>query len=642
MIPELGHVALILALQLALLQALLGLIGAARGHAGAMALARSAATGQLVLVLLGYAALFWAFYSNDFSVVNVAEHSSRRLPPAYRLTAAWGAHEGSFLLWTSLSAGWSVAFVLLSRKLPAELRARVVGVMGLLGFCFLAFILFTSNPFMRLHPPPADGGDLNPLLQDPGMILHPPLLYMGYVGFSVAFAFAIAALLAGRVDQLWARWVRPWALVGWVFLTLGVMVGSWWAYYELGWGGWWFWDPSENASLMPWLAGTALVHSLAVTDQRANLRVWTVFLAIGTFSLSLLGTFLIRSGVLSSVHSFAQDPARGLFILVFLSMVIGGALLLFARRAKSLRSGAEPLAPVISRGSAILGGNVLLLVALATVLLGTLYPLLLDVFGLGKISVGAPYFNAVFVPIMVPVLLLLGIAPRLRWQPTRLSELARSLRWHGAAALALAISIPFAVGEFKWQAALGVGLAAWIVFTTLEGWLALRRRTAMLPLSAIAGGLAHLGLALGIAGIGLVSAYQSERSVALTKGETAALGGYEFVFQGAVEVPASNYSAMRATVAVRSDGQPFATLLPEKRIYRTSRLTMTEAAIRYGFAGDVYVALGEPLHGGAWSVQLYIKPFVGWLWAGALMMALGGLLAAVGLAGQSNRRSAAI
>ena len=628
MIPELGHVALILALQLALLQGLLGLAGASRANTRWMAMARSAVGGQLLFVLLGFAALIWSFLANDFSVMNVADHSSRYLPIEYRFTAAWGSHEGSFLLWTTLMAGWTLAVVFFSRSLPAELVARVIGVMGLLSSCFLAFILFTSNPFMRLHPPPANGSDLNPLLQDPGMIIHPPLLYMGYVGFSVAFAFAIAALISGKLDEAWARWVRPWALTAWSFLTLGVMVGSWWAYYELGWGGWWFWDPAENASLMPWLAGTALLHSMVVTEQRGALRVWTVFLSLGAFSLSLLGTFLVRSGVLSSVHSFAQDPLRGLFILVILAIVIGGALILFARRASVIKIADE--FKLVSRETAILTGIVLLLAALGTVLLGTLYPLILDALGLGKISVGPPYFNTVFVPMMIPVLLLLGIAPHLRWRDQNITEVLRGLRWHALAALLVAFAVPFAFGEFKWQAALGLGLATWMILTTLGSLISHWRTVGALPVRAIGMGFAHVGLAIGIIGMGLVSAYQSEQTVLMQKGGKASLGGYEFVFQGAAELPGSNYSAMRGTLQLGRDGQTIATLLPEKRIYLASKMTITEAAIRYGVFGDVYVALGDPMPGGAWSVQLYIKPFVGWLWAGALFMACGGLLAALG------------
>ncbi len=634
MTPELGHVALIIALQLALLQGILGLAGAAREKAVWMAMARGAAGGQLLFVAIGFLVLVWSFVINDFSVMNVADHSSRFLPVQYRITAAWGSHEGSFLLWTLLMAGWTAAVVIAGRKLPADLHARVIGIMGLLSFCFLAYLLFTSNPFMRLHPPPANGSDLNPLLQDPGMIIHPPLLYMGYVGFSVSFAFAIAALISGRLDEVWARWVRTWTLLAWVFLTLGIMVGSWWAYYELGWGGWWFWDPSENASLMPWLAGTALVHSLVVSEQRGALRVWTVFLALAAFALSLVGTFLVRSGVLSSVHAFALDPLRGLFILVFLGILVGASLILFAKRAGAVKTAGN--FSMVSREAAMLTGNVLLLAALATVLLGTLYPLILDAFGLGKISVGPPYFNAVFVPMMIPVLLLLGIAPWMRWGRENLPELLPRLRWQAAAAVVAGLALPFAFGEWQWQAALGLTLAAWMILATISG-LVVRSRAAVLPLGAWGMGCAHVGLAIGIIGMGLVSAYQSEKTVAMQAGDSARLGQYEFVFRGAEEAPASNYSAMRGTVELLEQGRAIGTLLPEKRIYRSSQMKMTEAAIRYGFSGDVYVAMGEPLPGGAWSMQLYLKPFVGWLWGGALLMALGGLLAALGARNKGAR-----
>jgi cytochrome c-type biogenesis protein CcmF len=637
MIPELGQVALIVALQLALIQGILGLTGATRGNARWMAMARGAVGGQLLFVLLGFGALVWSFMINDFTVMNVADHSSRYLAIEFRITAAWGSHEGSFLLWTLLLGAWTLALAFLGRDMPAEMLARIVGVLGLLSFSFLAFILFTSNPFMRLHPPPADGNDLNPLLQDPGMIIHPPLLYMGYVGFAVVFAFAVAALISGRLDEVWARRVRPWALAAWIFLTLGIMVGSWWAYYELGWGGWWFWDPSENASLMPWLAGTALLHSLAVSDRQGALRVWTAFLAIGAFSLSLLGTFLVRSGVLSSVHAFAQDPLRGLFILIFLALVIGGSLLLFALRARAVKAGGG-FAP-LSRESAILAGNVLLVVALGTVLLGTLYPLVLDALDLGKISVGPQYFNAVFVPIMVPLLILLGIGPQLRWRTADFAGIRRRLRWPALAALILAAGLPFAFAEWKWQAALGIGLAAWMILATVTGLIERRRQAGQLPIEAFGMGFAHAGLAVGIIGMGLVSAYQSERTVSMKPGDRTTLGPYEFVFQGAVEVPASNYAAMRATVDLNRDGKTVSTLSPEKRIYRSTRMTMTEAAIRYGLSGDVYVALGEPLPEGAWSVQVYLKPFVGWLWGGAVLMAVGGLLAAVGAGRRQTARA---
>jgi len=635
MIPELGHAALIVALQLALLQGFFGLAGAWRDNPGWMAMARGASVGQLLCVLVGFLALAWSFVVNDFSVMNVADHSSRHLPLQYRVTATWGSHEGSFLLWTLLLSGWTVAVAWQGRPLPADLHARVMGILGLLAFFFLAYLLFTSNPFMRLHPPPANGSDLNPLLQDPGMVLHPPLLYMGYVGFSVAFAFAIAALISGRLDAAWARWARPWTLMAWTFLTLGIMIGSWWAYYELGWGGWWFWDPSENASLMPWLAGTALLHSLMATEQRNALRVWTVLLALLAFSLSLIGTFLVRSGVLSSVHAFALDPLRGLFILVFLCILIGSSLILFAKRAGSIKSAAQ--LHMVSRESALLTGNVLLLAALATVMLGTLYPLILDAFGGGKISVGPPYFNAVFVPMMVPVLLLLGLAPRMRWGEASLPDVLKQIRWQAVAAVAIGLALPLAFGDWRWQAALGLALAAWVILSTVTGLLARRLASGGLPLSAWGMGTAHVGLAVGLIGMGLVSAYQSEKTVAMKAGDIAQLGAYEFMYQGAQEVPGPNYSAMRGTLELKKSGQTVGTLLPEKRIYVRSKMTMTEAAIRYGFSGDVYVAMGEPLPDGVWSMQLYLKPFVGWLWGGALLMAAGGVLAAMGARRKDNK-----
>ena len=525
-------------------------------------------------------------------------------------------------------AAWTLATMLFGRRLPQDLLARIAGIMGLLSTCFLAYVLVASNPFMRLHPAPADGQDLNPLLQDPGMIIHPPLLYMGYVGFSVAFAFALAALVSGKYEGTWARWVRPWTLVAWAFLTLGIMVGSWWAYSELGWGGWWFWDPTENASLMPWLAGTALVHALVVTDRRGSLRVWTVLLSLAAFSLSLLGTFLVRSGVLSSVHAFAQDPLRGTFILVFFALVVGGSLAVFARRAGMLA--AKGAFGAVSRESALLAGMVLLLATLAAVMLGTLYPLVLDALGLGKISVGPPYFNAVIVPMMAPVLLLIALGPLLPWGKASLREALARARWPALAALVALVALAFAPDGLRWQAALGTGLAAWIATGTLLGLASRRRATGRLGAGALGMGCAHLGMAVVVAGIGLVSGYQLDKTVAMKPGEQATLGRYSFTFLGAAEVPGPNYAAMRGTLAVTSGGHPVATLAPEKRIYRSSRQTMTEAAIRYGFLGDVYVSLGEPLPERAWSVQLYVKPFVGWLWGGALLMALGGLLAAIG------------
>ncbi len=624
MIPEFGHVGLILALQLALAQGVLGFVGAARGDARLMAAARGAAVGQGLFVAFGFGVLAWSFYGNDFSVLNVAEHSSRHLPVVYRITATWGSHEGSILLWALILSGWTVAVVRLAKPVADVVAGRAVGVLGVISSGFLAFILFTSNPFLRLDPPPPEGLDLNPLLQDPGMILHPPLLYMGYVGFSVAFAFAVAALLSGRLDEEWARRARPWTLVAWLFLTLGIMVGSWWAYYELGWGGWWFWDPTENASLMPWLVGTGLLHSLAVTGKRGVFQVWTVFLAIGAFALSLIGTFLVRSGVLSSVHAFAQDPARGFFLLLLLAVLVGAALWVLALRAPKHAAHGRGFA-LLSRETLILAGNVLLLVATGTVMLGTLYPLMLDALGQGKVSVGPPYFNSVFVPLMVPVLLLLGIGPLAYWQQASWPEILRGMKRPVLAAVVLGPALSLAYGELRWQAALGLGLAVWIVLSTLPRLL---RRGCTLAQAGM--GLAHCGVAIGIIGIGMVTAFESERSLTMTAGESASVAGHEWLFKGIAEVPGPNYSAVRGTLAVSRGGSPVAELQPEKRVYHATKTAMTESAIRYGMFGDLYAVLGDPLSHQTWTVRIFHKPFIGWVWGGAVTMALGAALAAFG------------
>jgi cytochrome c-type biogenesis protein CcmF len=630
MIPELGHFALILALLLATVQGTLPLVGAQTGSTPLMAVARPAALGQLAFVALAFAALAYAFLANDFSVKNVASNSFSQLPPMYRLTATWGSHEGSMLLWVLMLAGWTAALAVLSRRLPAETRARVLGVLGLVSVGFLAFVVATSNPFERLLPAPADGRDLNPLLQDAGMILHPPMLYMGYVGFAVSFAFAIAALLGGRLDATWARWSRPWATLAWMFLTIGIALGSWWAYRELGWGGWWFWDPTENASLMPWLAGTALLHSLAVTERRGQFRTWTLFLSIAAFALSLLGTFLIRSGVLSSVHAFANDPARGLFILGLLAVVVGGSLLLYAWRFPGAGK-AEPFG-WLSRESLLLGNNALLMAALATVMLGTLYPLFLDALGLGKVSVGPPYFDAVFVPLFVPLLFLVALGPLTPWRQGSATELARRLRWTFVLALGVGLGVPLAQGDLRPMAALGVFLAAWILLGVLVALLEARQRAGgrlrALPRGVWGMLVAHAGLAVVVVGITLVSAYQAERDVRMNVGDHVELAGHRFVFKGATGRAGPNYVADRATMEVTApDGRTF-TLYPEKRKYNATGVGMTEAALRSGVLGDLYVSLGEHLGGHAWSVRVYHRPFVGWLWAGGALMALGGLLAA--------------
>ena len=634
MTPEVGHFALILALAVALVLGVLPLAGAVRGQSAWMAVARPAARLQLLFVVVAYACLTEAFVRNDFSVLYVAEHSNSALPLMYRVAAVWGGHEGSILLWILMLAGWTFAVATFSRHLPERMVARILGVMGLVSVGFLLFTLLTSNPFERLLPAAAEGRDLNPLLQDPGMVIHPPMLYMGYVGFSVAFAFALSALLSGRLDAAWARWSRPWVTVAWCFLTLGIALGSAWAYYELGWGGWWFWDPVENASFMPWLAGTALMHSLAVTERRGGFRMWTALLAIIAFSLSLLGTFLVRSGVLSSVHAFATDPARGVFILAFLVVVIGGSLLLFAWRAPKVGVGGS--FELVSRESMLLANNVLLLVATAAVLLGTLYPLVLDALGLGKLSVGPPYFETVFVPMVAPALFLMGVGPIARWRQASAIDLARRLRWALAVSALTALVAPFALGSWTPWVGFGLLLASWIVsssavnlWTRLRGHPApgLHARLAAQPASYYGMLLAHGGMAVFIVGVTLVKAYSIEKDVRMLPGDTATLGAYVFRFEGVADLRGPNYTGARATMTVTRDGRTVATLLPEKRLYTATGMPMTEAAIDPGLTRDLYVSVGEPLPDGAWAVRLHVKPFVDWIWGGCVLMALGGLLA---------------
>src|SRR5688500_100041 len=534
MIPEIGQFALIIALFLALTQAVLPLYGASSGNPTWIALAAPLGQAQFVFVVIAFACLAYSFITNDFSVLNVASNSNSQLPLHYRLAATWGSHEGSLLLWTLMLALWTVAVSLFSRHLPEEMTARVLSVMGIVSVGFLLFMLLTSNPFERLFPVPPDGRDLNPLLQDPARVAHPPLLYMGYVGFSVAFAFAIAALIGGRLDATWARWSRPWTTVAWCFLTCGIALGSFWAYYELGWGGWWFWDPVENASFMPWLVGTALIHSLAVTEKRGGFRSWTVLLAIAAFSLSLLGTFLVRSGVLTSVHAFATDPKRGIFILAFLVIVIGGSLLLYAWRAKQVGLGSK--FEVVSRESFLLSNNVLLTVAAASVLLGTLYPLIIDALGMGKLSVGPPYFNSVFVPLMVPAVFLMGVGPIARWKKSSLPELAVRLRWAFLASVVTALILPFVIGQWKPLVSLGLMLAIWIVATafvnlrerirTGPGQLSLARKLATQSRSYYGMQLAHIGVAVFVVGVTMVTGYQTEQDVRMEIGDTVNAGGY--------------------------------------------------------------------------------------------------------------------
>jgi cytochrome c-type biogenesis protein CcmF len=637
MIPEIGHFSLILAFCFAVVQGLLPLIGTVRNKPALMLFAVPAARAQFLFITLAFISLDYAFYSNDFSVLYVASNSNSHLPLAYRLAAIWGGHEGSMLLWVSILGLWTMAVTFFAKDLPYRFRTTLIAVMGLVSVGFLLFILFTSNPFIRLIPAAIDGRDLNPLLQDPGMVFHPPVLYMGYVGFSVAFGFAIAALIDGSLNVVWARWTRPWTTVAWVFLTLGIAFGSRWAYYELGWGGWWFWDAVENASFMPWLVGTALIHSLAVTEKRNAFKAWTVLLSICAFSLSLLGTFLVRSGVLTSVHAFATDPGRGLFILIFLAIVIGGALLLFALRAPSVGLGER--FDVVSRESLLLANNVILAAASASVLLGTLYPLLIDALGMGKLSVGPPYFDAVFVAIMAPGIFLMGIGPIARWKKSTLPDLATKLRWAFIVSIVSAILVPNIMGKFSLMIFVGLVMAFWVlssVVTALRIRLTQTRSDASLfsKLATITPAfygmlLAHLGLAVFVIGVTMVKGYESEQDVRMAPGQTLTIAGMDFRFDGAKAEMGPNYESMKGTFYISKNGQEITTLYPEKRFYPVQGSVMTEASISPGVIRDLYISLGEQLESGAWSVRIYIKPFVQWIWAGAILMALGGILALI-------------
>ena len=633
MIPEIGQFALILALLLAVVQGVLPIFGAARVNPVWMDIARPAAQGQFTFVAIAFGCLAWSFIQNDFSVLNVATNSNSQLPIQYRIAATWGSHEGSLLLWVLMLNVWTVGVTVFSRHLPAAMVARVIGVLGLVSVGFILFLLLTSNPFERLLPAAAEGRDLNPLLQDPGMVIHPPMLYMGYVGFSVAFAFAIAALIGGKLDATWARWSRPWTTLAWCFLTIGIMLGSWWAYYELGWGGWWFWDPVENASFMPWLVGTALMHSLAVTEKRGGFKSWTVLLAICAFSLSLMGTFLVRSGVLTSVHAFATDPRRGIFILTFLVVVIGSSLALFAWRAPKVGLGGG--FKLVSRESMLLTNNVFLLVAAGSVLLGTLYPLFLDALDLGKISVGPPYFDSVFVPLMTPALFLMGIGPMARWKEASLPDLLVRVKWAFAVSVASALLLPLTMGKWSPMISFGLLLAFWILTTAVVN-LRLRlaavsgdlwSRLSSQPRSYYGMLLAHCGVAVFIIGVTLVKGYETERDVRMAIGDTVTVGGYTFRFEGVENTTGPNYRAARGNVTVLQGERTLRVMHPEKRIYNAQNMPMTEAAISTGLFGDLYVSLGEPVSDGAWSVRVYRKPFVTWIWGGCIIMALGGFLA---------------
>ena len=634
MIPEIGQVALILALMTALVLGIAPLIGAQTNRPALMNLARPSAIGLFLWVTFSYVCLVISFINNDFSVLNVAQNSNSALPLMYRIGASWGSHEGSILLWCFMMAGWTLAVAIFSKHLPIKMISRILGVLGLLNIGVLLFTLLTSNPLDRMLPAALEGKDLNPLLQDPGMIIHPPFLYMGYVGSAVAFAFAIAALLSGRLDAAWARWSRPWVTLAWCFLTIGIALGSAWAYYELGWGGWWFWDPVENASFMPWLVGTALIHSLAVTEKRGGFKMWTALLAILAFSLSLLGTFLVRSGVITSVHAFATDPKRGIFILGFLALVVGGSLLLFAWRAPKANIGGD--FGTVSRESMLLSNNVLLLVATAAVLLGTLYPMLLDALDLGKISVGVPYFEAVFVPLMTPALFLIGIGPISRWRQSPVIDLAHKLKWAAAVSVISAILAPLVLRSWTPLVGFGLFLAVWIIATTcnqlVERAFSNRDRgviknLAAQPASYYGMFLAHIGVAVFIIGVTGVRGFESEKDVRMAIGSSIEAGGYNFQFLGVQAIDGPNYKAIRGVFDVSQNGKLVSRMEPEKRMYTASQMPMTEAAIDPGLTRDLYVSLGEPINANEWTVRIHIKPFVDWIWGGCLFMALGGFLA---------------
>jgi len=633
MIPELGHFALILATVVALIQGVMPLTGTYLPSRSLQitlqSLARPMAILQFVLVALSFAALATAFLTNDFSVTYVVQHSNSLLPKPYQFAAVWGGHEGSLLLWVLLLAVWSMAVALFSKSLPLDMVARVLSVLGLISVGFLLFILTTSSPFERLLPAALDGRDLNPLLQDPGLVIHPPMLYMGYVGMSVAFAFAVAALLSGRLDAAWARWSRPWTVIAWTFLTFGIGLGSWWAYYELGWGGWWFWDPVENASLMPWLVATALIHSLMVTEKRGSFKAWTVLLAIAAFSLSLLGTFLVRSGVLTSVHAFASDPKRGVFVLMFLAVVVGSSLTLFAWRAPRVTLGGRM--ELVSRESFLLANSVLLVVATGAVLLGTIYPLIIDALNMGKLSVGPPYFNAVFAPLLVPTVFLMVPGSIARWREAKLSEIAHTLRFSGLAALVLAVGLPFLLGGWSLGAMLGIFLGAWVGLGTLQQVVTRLRKPGRIGLSFWGQTVAHFGMAVLVVGVTGVNSYEVERDVRMHVNDVVTIAPYSFQLKSLGEVTGPNYKAVRADVEVKRGNDVIKILQPEKRRYFSSAMPMTEAGIDSGFMRDLYVSLGEPLDDARteWSMRVYYKPFVPWLWGGVLLMVLGGLFAAL-------------
>lgn len=635
MLPELGHFALIIGLAFAICLSIIPLVGLASNHQRLVGYAKPLTFGMFAFTAISLIILAWGFVNDDFSVKYIASHSNSHLPYYFKISAVWGGHEGSLLLWVFSLTAWTAAVAKFSKGIDEAFISRVLAVLGMIAVGFMLFTILTSNPFERLWPMvPTEGRDLNPLLQDIGLIIHPPMLYFGYVGFSVAFAFAVAALMCGKLDAAWARWARPWTVAAWVFLTLGIALGSWWAYYELGWGGWWFWDPVENASFMPWLVGTALIHSLAVTEKRGTFRNWTVLLAIFAFSLSLLGTFLVRSGVITSVHSFAADPGRGLFILLLLAIAVGGSLTLYAFRASNVQSFSR--FALYSRETAILICNIILVVATVTVMLGTLYPLLVDSLGLGKISVGPPYFNAVFVPIMSLLFVVMGIGPLIRWKKAKQGELRKQMLSPLVISLIVGIAFPFLYGgEFIILVTMGVGLACWVLLVVLkeiynqinsgkDKW-----DFSKLTLSQLGMTVAHTGIAITIVGITLVSVYESETNVKMYVGEKVQVADthYEIVFKGIKHVEGPNYSAEQGQLEVYNKGNFVTLLKPERRTYLVQTMGMTEAGIDPGLFRDIYVALGDPLADNAWAIRVHFKPFVRWIWMGAIFMALGGVLA---------------
>jgi cytochrome c-type biogenesis protein CcmF len=643
MTAELGHGALIVALCLAVIQAIVPMVGSFAGYRSWMRLGHSLALGQFVILAISFACLATAFLQDDFSLQYVANNSNSLLPDHFKFSAVWGAHEGSLLLWALILAGWSAAVAIYSRHLPLVLSARVLSILGAIAVGFALFLLLTSNPFARILPfSPVEGGDLNPLLQDIGLIVHPPMLYMGYVGFSVPFAFAVAALIGGQFDSAWARWSRPWINTAWVFLTIGITLGSWWAYYELGWGGWWFWDPVENASFMPWLVGTALVHSISATEKRGVFRSWTLLLAILAFSLSLLGTFLVRSGVLTSVHAFASDPERGVFILAFLGLVVGGSLLLFALRGPAMQSqsGQSETASysALSREMHLLFNNILLVTATAMILVGTLYPLIADVLNMGKISVGPPYFNFFFVPLTLGLMIAMGFAVFSRWKKTD----AQMLRQKGAlpllVSLVAALILPlFLAEEISWSsysisAVITLGISLWVVTMSAEDlWLKTNglKISSIKKLSASYWGMlcAHIGIAVCAVGVGLSTVYDVQKDLRMVPGDSQVVAGYEFRFDRLDNVQGPNYMASRGQISVFKNAKQIAVLYPEKRNYSARNQVMTEADIDGSISRDLYVSLGEPLKGDAWAIRLHVKPFVRCIWLGGIMIGLGGLLA---------------